>query len=87
MICPEPKSAERVSHERTGVGFRILTDDEIHAYVATGEPMDKAGAYAIQGGAGMFVTGLDGAEDNVIGLPVGLVENLLRELGWMGSTP
>ncbi|MBR1559164.1 MAG: septum formation protein Maf [Clostridia bacterium] len=62
---------------RTGVTFRALTDDEIDAYIATGEPMDKAGAYAIQGGAGAFVTGLDGSFENVMGFPVDDVKDML----------
>jgi len=53
----------------TRVRFRDLTNEEIDAYVASGEPLDKAGAYAIQGGAGKFVAGLDGSFTNVIGLP------------------
>lgn len=63
----------------TAVWFAPLTGDEIAAYVATGEPMDKAGAYGIQGAASRFVTRIDGALDTVIGLPVALVERLLRE--------
>ena len=66
---------------RTGVTFRELTDAEIDAYIATGEPMDKAGAYAIQGGAGAFVTGLDGSFENVMGFPVDDVRELLAEFG------
>ena len=62
---------------RTGVTFRALTDQEIDAYIATGEPMDKAGAYAIQGGAGAFVTGLDGSFENVMGFPVDEVREML----------
>ena len=62
---------------RTGVTFRALTDQEIDAYVATGEPMDKAGAYAIQGGAGAFVTRLDGSFENVMGFPVDEVREML----------
>lgn len=58
----------------TKVSFRVLTEAEIEAYISTGEPMDKAGAYAIQGGAAVFVESIDGAIDNVIGLP-------MRELG------
>lgn len=54
----------------TIVHFRRLTTSEIHAYVATGEPMDKAGAYAIQGGAADFVTALHGSHANVVGLPI-----------------
>ena len=63
---------------RTGVTFRTLTDQEIDAYVATGEPMDKAGAYAIQGGAGAFVTKLDGSFENVMGFPVDEVREMLQ---------
>ena len=62
---------------RTGVHFRTLSDEEIHAYIDTGEPMDKAGAYAIQGGAGAFVTHLDGSYENVVGFPVDDVREML----------
>ena len=61
----------------TGVTFRELTDAEIDAYIATGEPMDKAGAYAIQGGAGAFVTHLEGSFENVMGFPVDDVREML----------
>ena len=64
---------------RTGVRFRELTDGEIEAYIDTGEPMDKAGAYAIQGGAGAFVTGLDGSFENVMGFPVDDVREMLEK--------
>ena len=63
---------------RTGVRFRTLTGDEISAYIATGEPMDKAGAYAIQGGAGSFVEGLEGSFENVMGFPVDEVREMLK---------
>lgn len=66
---------------RTGVTFREITDEEIDAYVSTGEPMDKAGAYAIQGGAGAFVTGLDGSFENVMGFPVDEVREMLERFG------
>jgi len=59
-----------VCAERTGVRFRALSDEEIADYIATGEPLDKAGAYAIQGGAGAFIEGYEGSRTNVIGLPV-----------------
>lgn len=62
---------------RTGVAFRDLSPAEIDAYVATGEPMDKAGAYAIQGGAKGFVSALDGELENVIGFPVVEVGEML----------
>lgn len=63
---------------RTGVTFRALTDEEIRAYIATGEPMDKAGAYGIQGGAGAFVESLDGSYENVVGFPVDDIEDMLQ---------
>ncbi|MCX7597385.1 MAG: Maf family protein [Armatimonadetes bacterium] len=66
------------------VVFRQLTDEEIEAYVATGEPADKAGAYGIQGPAASFVAQLRGPWDNVVGLPVaralGLLEQARQEL-------
>ena len=63
---------------RTGVRFRPLSSEEIDAYIATGEPMDKAGAYAIQGGAGAFVEALDGEYDNVVGFPTEEVREMLN---------
>lgn len=66
---------------RTGVVFRSLSEDEIDRYVASGEPMDKAGAYAIQGGAGAFVERLDGSFENVVGFPVETVGELLKLFG------
>jgi len=62
---------------RTGVTFRAISGAEIDDYVATGEPMDKAGAYAIQGGAAKFVSALDGELENVIGFPVVEVRQML----------
>ena len=64
----------------TGVRFREISEEEIEAYVATGEPRDKAGAYAIQGGAGAFVEGYEGSRTNVIGLPVELLGDMLRRM-------
>lgn len=66
--------------ETTTVTFRRLTDEQIAAYVATGEPMDKAGSYGIQGGARAFVSALEGDYDNVVGLPV---TRVVRELEHM----
>ena len=71
----------RSAHDVTSVRFRALGTSEIAAYVATGEPLDKAGAYGIQGGAADFVAALDGARDTVIGLPMDVVRRLLRETG------
>jgi septum formation protein len=66
---------------RTEVRFRPLTGEEIDRYVATGEPLDRAGAYAIQGGAGRFVQALEGSWTNVVGLPLEELAALLAELG------
>ena len=66
--------------EVTDIHFRALSDGEIHAYVATGEPMDKAGAYGIQGGAALFATGLEGDYYNVMGLPVCRLWQLLHDI-------
>ena len=65
----------------TDVEFAPLSDQEIAWYVATGEPFDKAGAYAVQGLAARFVARIDGSYSNVVGLPVALVYAMLRELG------
>ena len=64
--------------ERTEVEFAPLTDDDISWYVATGEPDDKAGAYAIQGYASRFITGITGSYSNVVGLPVALVVEMMK---------
>lgn len=63
-------------HEATAVRFRPLTQEEISAYIATGEPMDKAGSYGIQGLGALLVEGITGDYFNVVGLPV-------CRLGWM----
>lgn len=65
----------------TKVFFKSLRDEEIGAYVATGCPMDKAGAYAIQGGAACMVERIDGSYTNVVGLPLCEVVEDLRVLG------
>lgn len=66
----------------TEIQFRPLVRSEIEEYVKTGEPMDKAGAYAIQGLARKFVEKIDGDFDNVVGLPLKLVEKILKERNW-----
>jgi septum formation protein len=74
------KTAEgvEVAAEVTAVRFVSLSDAEIDAYVATGEPMDKAGAYAVQGGAGRWIPRIEGCYFNVVGLPLALVCALLE---------
>jgi MAF protein len=67
-------------HECTSVEFYPLQDGEIEAYIATGEPMDKAGAYGIQGRGALLVKRIDGDFYNVMGLPVGKINRLLKSL-------
>jgi septum formation protein len=67
--------------ERTEVYFRELGDREIEAYIASGEPMDKAGAYGAQGLASLFVRGIDGDFFNVMGLPVCRLGGMLKKQG------
>lgn len=66
---------------RTTVYFKPLRDAEIHAYIATGCPFDKAGAYAIQGGAAYMVQKIEGSYSNVVGLPLCEVVDVLRRMG------
>ncbi len=67
--------------EITDLHFRELSPGEIDAYIATGEPMDKAGSYGIQGLAGIFVTGIRGDYYNVVGLPICRLTRMLRSFG------
>ncbi len=69
----------RTASETTLVTMCELSDDEIREYVATGEPMDKAGGYAIQGMASRWIPRIEGDYSNVVGLPVALVYRMLRE--------
>lgn len=78
VVC-DGRSAGAV--EKTAVRFRVLSDEEIAAYLATGEPRDKAGGYGIQGVAGMFVESITGSDSNVIGLPLATVVRLAAEVG------
>ncbi len=79
-VAVERGGERRLHAERTDVSFRALTDAEIAAYIATGEPMDKAGAYGAQGYASLFVEHLDGDFFNVMGLPLCALGKLLKEL-------
>ncbi|MDO4482951.1 MAG: Maf family protein [Clostridia bacterium] len=65
----------------TDVHFTHMTDEEIRRYIATGEPMDKAGAYALQGAAGLWIDQIRGSSSCVIGLPLDLTRRLLEESG------
>ena len=68
-------------HEATAVTFRELSPDEIRGYIATGEPLDKAGAYGIQGVGALLVSGIRGDYSNVMGLPVFRLGRILRDFG------
>jgi septum formation protein len=68
-----------VAAEVTGVQFLALSDEEIAAYIATGEPMDKAGAYGIQGLAAKWIPRVEGCYFNVVGLPLALVATMLEQ--------
>ena len=78
VLCGEH---EVTDHEVTRVCFDPLSPADIAAYIATGEPHDKAGAYAIQGKAGRFIRGIEGDYFNVVGLPVHLLFDVTRRMG------
>jgi septum formation protein len=86
-LLRRPDEIERVIEEITRVSFAPLSDGEIDAYIATGEPFDKAGGYGIQGIAGRYVTRIEGCYFNVMGLPLARLWSLLREFGWENSAP
>jgi septum formation protein len=80
LIGPKPGTGfEDVRSETTIVTMDNISDDDIRSYVSTGEPMDKAGGYAIQGGASRWVSRIEGDYFNVVGLPVSLVYRMLQE--------
>jgi septum formation protein len=77
-----PEMERRQFVETTLVHFARLSSHDLSRYLATGEPFDKAGAYAIQGHAGRYIPRIEGCYFNVVGLPVARVVAGLRELGW-----
>ena len=77
VLC---KNKKLVNHRTTKVKFRVLTEHEIESYVETGEPMDKAGAYGIQGLGSVLVDSIDGDYFSVVGLPVSMVYTMLCEI-------
>jgi septum formation protein len=77
-----PDNAARAAVENSAVTFAPLDEKEVNAYAATGEPIGKAGAYAIQGLAGRHISRIEGCYFNVVGLPLARLYVLLRELGW-----
>ena len=81
VLSPEGR---QIRHRMTDVHFRELTDAEIERYIATGEPMDKAGAYGIQKYGAVFVDGIQGDYFNIVGLPVELLYCMLKDFGVTG---
>lgn len=80
-VIDRRQQLHRVEAVTTKVHFRQLTEGEITGYIATGEPADKAGAYAIQGIGACFVSGIEGSYTNVVGLPLCRLTLTLKELG------
>ena len=80
VVSPDGSVFTEADHSR--VTFCEILEEEILCYVRSGEPMDKAGAYAIQGRAGLWVTRLEGCDSSVIGLPLYLVRRLLLRAGY-----
>lgn len=79
-MCFRTRKKTLISHEITDVIFNKLSEDEINAYLDTGESFDKAGAYAIQGYGGVFIKSISGSYPNVVGLPLGQVYQILQRL-------
>ena len=77
-VCLAVRGQCEVASETTSVTMSEISEQEIAAYVATGEPMDKAGAYAIQGIASRWIPQIDGDYSNVVGLPIARVYRMLR---------
>lgn len=81
-----PDGERRQFIESTLVHFRPITDEELSSYLATEEPYDKAGAYAIQGQAGRYIPRIEGCYFNVVGLPLSRVLTELQVLGWSANS-
>lgn len=79
-LVKAPDQVVALKHETTFVTFREISVDEVHTHVASHEPYDKAGGYAIQGLASRFVTRISGCYFNVVGLPIALLDEILRPL-------
>ncbi len=81
LMDPEGRSGKISFAEETSVHVAELSDAEIRRYIATGEPMDKAGAYGIQGAFGAYISGIEGDYHNVVGFPVARFYSELKKVG------
>lgn len=82
IACIETVTGENVvNHSVTQVTMKPLTDEQIRSYIQTGEPMDKAGAYAVQGLGATFVEKINGDYFTVVGLPLALLSDMLKDFG------
>ena len=79
-VCVKTADAECAEVSVTDVTFRTLHDGEAETYAASGEPLDKAGAYGIQGAGGLFISGIRGDYYGVMGLPICLLSEMLRQV-------
>ena len=80
-VCVFDGKNEHAFFEKTQVTFWPLTEKEIDSYIRTGEPMDKAGAYGIQGKGAVLVEKIEGCYNNVVGLPLTMLYSMLKEIG------
>ncbi len=81
-VLRSPDGAMQSTVEKTAVTLAPLDESEIEDYIASGEPFDKAGGYAIQGRAGRYISRVEGCYFNVVGLPLARLHALLRDVGW-----
>lgn len=81
MIREGEKKRKKTFHEKTKVVFYSMSEEEIRSYVDTGEPMDKAGAYGIQGKSAVFIKEISGDYNNVVGLPLARLYQELKNMG------
>ena len=81
LIDKSGRAGELVFYEKTDVTMHPMTEEEITRYVASGEPMDKAGAYAIQGKCAIYIEKIHGDYNNVVGLPITRIYQELKKIG------
>ncbi|KKO19366.1 MAG: septum formation protein [Candidatus Brocadia fulgida] len=81
-IIDKPSQKKLLRNERTQITMKHIPEEELEAYVQSGEPMDKAGAYAIQGEGEKFIKQITGSYSNAVGLPLGLVQEMLNKFNY-----